>query len=373
MKTHTPEILNLFNLQNLRKTAIQQPNRAEHHQSNQNGLATNTSEELAETYVLASYLASAGEFLEEQYWLKCNTIDHKAQNETYGDFLKPLFRNELFCISPLRDNFTQAGSNHLKKIIKSSRRLSYQAMTCAKKLAQVEQKEFLTRCLSQMSELFLNEEKQQSSHCQSEGHVGPRLYRAFDSLDDVFNLNYQLDRDMSFDHGTQERLYQGSGVGVQSGYSTILLALHYLTLRPGDRIIDLGSGYGRVGLVFSLMRPDCHFIGYEYVPHRVEVCNNATKKLELSQSLSFHMQDLSSLDFVIPTAETYYLYDPFSKSTYEYVLKQIVDISKSKSLTIVTKGNARDWLSQIADDNHWPKPQIIDYGNLCLFKTASHH
>ena len=137
----------------------------------------------------------------------------------------------------------------------------------------------------------------------------------------------------------------------------------------GSSIVDLGSGFGRVGLVYSLLRPDIKFIGYEYVPHRVEVSSNAARSLDLEANLRFKVQDLSSQLFKIPIADVYYLYDPFTEETYQYVLKQITELSKKRKITVVTKGNARSWLTEIACKNSWPDPLVIDKGNLCICRS----
>jgi SAM-dependent methyltransferase len=235
--------------------------------------------------------------------------------------------------------------------------------------SHMEQKDFVIQSLNEMTTHFLKEEKEQEGKLQNLGHQGLQLYRTFDNLDDIFDLNYQLDRDMDVDHLEKERLYERAGVGVQSGYSTILLALESIDAEKGSKIIDLGSGYGRVGLVCSLLRPDIDFIGYEFVPHRVDISNKACDSLELNESLVFKVQDLSLPEFKIPDADVYYLYDPFTKETYQYVLKQIVEVSKRRKVVIVTKGNARDWITQLAEENSWPLPVIIDEGNLCVFKS----
>ncbi|MCR9204027.1 MAG: hypothetical protein NXH75_05595, partial [Halobacteriovoraceae bacterium] len=99
------------------------------------------------------------------------------------------------------------------------------------------------------------------------------------------------------------------------------------------------------------------------------IANRACKILNLDKSLIFLTQDLSLPDFRIPIANTYYLYDPFTYETYQSVLKQIVDISKTQKVKIITKGNARSWVSNLAKENNWPEPLILDEGNLCLFTT----
>lgn len=80
---------------------------------------------------------------------------------------------------------------------------------------------------------------------EEEGDLGPRLYRTFDSIDHIFNFNYLSARELSVPEAqmnSSERLY-------------------------------IGSGYGRVGLVFSILNPELGFIGYEFVKNRVDVSN----------------------------------------------------------------------------------------------------
>ena len=223
--------------------------------------------------------------------------------------------------------------------------------------------------LTTMKDHFSWEEKLQEGRTYADGHKGPCLYRTLDRLDEILGLDYSLDKGASIKNYGGERLYVGSGIGVQSGYSTILLALNHLNIGSGGRIVDLGSGYGRVGLVSALLRPDLDFIGYEYVPHRVQVANEACNTLGLTSHLGFKVQDLSHESFMIPEADVFYLYDPFTEETYAKMLKQMVNLSLKNKITIVTKGNAKGWLSKISLDYHWPPPMEIDGGNLCIFKS----
>lgn len=322
--------------------------------------------QLAHLYINSAFLVTVTGFLKDQLWLK----RQEERDISYCDFMTPLFSNDLLRISFLKDFLIASGEANLKKLAKDSKVIEENVLKQILGACELSQKEFVIESLKEMSLYFLAEEKAQEGRLQSLGHKGPDLYRTFDNLDDLFNLNYQLDRDMVFDTTIKERLYAGAGVGVQSGYSTILLAMENMQLKQGGKVIDLGSGYGRVGLVCSLLRPDVDFIGYEFVPHRVEISNIATKAFGLEENLSFQVQDLSLASFKIPEADVYYLYDPFTKETYHYVLGQIVEYSKDKEITIITKGNARGWLMDIAEENSWPRPVIIDEGNLCVFKTS---
>lgn len=327
------------------------------------------SQQMAYLYTHCALLVTVMDYLKEQLWLsKKNDLSLNIET-TYIDFISPLFQNELLPLTFLKDFLIESAEEGMKELITHSKEIEGRAIELIKSRSSEEQKDFLITSLKQMNGYFITEEENQFGRDQDLGHNGLRLYRTFDQIDELFDLNYQMDREMVVDHDNPERLYQRAGVGVQSGYSTILLALHYGHVKEGARIIDLGSGYGRVGLVYALLRPDIEFIGYEYVPHRVDISNKASYELGLQERLQFITQDLSIASFIIPEADVYYLYDPFTEETYHFVLKKIIEISKKRNITVVTKGNANHWLSKIAKDNGWPQGLVIDYGNLCIFKN----
>ncbi|HAA55336.1 MAG TPA: SAM-dependent methyltransferase [Myxococcales bacterium] len=328
------------------------------------------STEMAHLYVHAAMLVTCMEFLSEQLWLQNKDDRESGVTTSYHDFLAPLLEKEISSAYPLKDFLLESGPTQLKAIKKGTSTIAADVLGEMMCRSRGEQKTFLIKALEEMSVHFLYEEELQEGRLQSLGHLGPCLYRCFDDLDKVFELTYQLDRDMEREHFPKERLYQGSGVFVQSGYSTILLALQHLDLKDGSKVVDLGSGYGRVGLVCALLYPEVDFVGYEYVPHRVDVSNRAAQFLKLDKELHFLTQDLSLASFKVPDADVYYLYDPFTKETYEYVLEQLVEVSKRQQVTIVTKGNARNWLLDIAEDNDWPAPTFFDEGNLSVFTSA---
>ncbi len=328
----------------------------------------------AELFVSSALLVTVMGFLKEQLWLACKEDGSLKEEGNYKNFISPLFNDVLSEIEFLRDFLIKSGPKKLKRVLKIAEMIESEVIEFVLDSTQKEQKEFATHSLKLMKEHFLKEELDQEGREQSLGHKGLRLYRTFDNLDMIFDLDYQLDREMKVDHETTERLYQRAGVGVQSGYSTILLALHQINIDESisskSKVVDLGSGYGRVGLVCSLLSSDLEFIGYEYVPHRVDVANRASQHLGIDENLEFITQDLSLETFSIPEADVYYLYDPFSKETYHYILHQIVEMSKLKPIMVITKGNANHWLEEIALLHKWPKPKFIDEGNLCIFKSS---
>lgn len=322
--------------------------------------------ELSSLYINSALLVTVMEFVKEQLWLKNKEDKNNSGLTSYKDFLTILFEKDLENVGFLESYLEQEGSAKIRSIGKNAKDLENLVVERVLQSAAQVQKEFLSESLARMSDHYIEEENYQDD---GDFHNGLCLYRTFDRIDDVFDLDYKLDQGMIVAPGTSERIFKNSGVGVQSGYSTILLALDIISPKQGSRVIDLGSGYGRVGLVCSLIRPDLDIIGYEYVDHRVTVANSASQYLGLEENLDFQTQDLSKKDFNIPVADIYYLYDPFTKETYQYVLKQIVEISKKQKVTIVTKGNAKVWIKEIADKLSWPAPKLIHSGNLCIFES----
>lgn len=325
---------------------------------------------ITDIYIESALLGTISTFVKEQLWLK-EKVDGEVKN--FKEFLNVIFSSEipqvLYLVDLIASQLDSKGVKSLRGIQKQSENIEKESLKKVMTFSGKEKACFLRRSLLRMQELFILEEALQKGRTTSDGHRGPCLYRTFDHLDNIFELDYQLDRDMKVTEVAKERLYEGAGVGVQSGYSTILLALKEMKAKKGARVVDLGSGYGRVGLVCALLRDDLNFIGLEYVPHRVEVSKRATTHLGLQRRLKFEVQDLSLESFSIPVADIYYLYDPFTYETYQYVLGQIVELSKKQKITIVTKGNARSWLEEISKELGWPSPEIIDEGNLCIFRN----
>lgn len=334
-----------------------------------------TGQELGRFYVKCAMIGTGMDFLTEHLWLKNQEEkDFKIKSSNEG-FILNLLEGDLSPLSFLKEVLLKHShaknlGQRLKRVKKIAYRIEIHVLSLVKEKEGDWKKNFLKEALNNARKLFIEEEVKQSAREASLGHCGMCLYRTFDRLDEVFGLDYQQDKDMLVDNSTKERLYQKSGVGVQSGFSSIILALENCELKPGHNVIDLGSGYGRVGLVCALLRPDVDFVGYEYVQHRVDISNQSCEKLGLEANLSFKTQDLSLDTFIIPDASAYYLYDPFTEETYRHVLAQIIKVSQRQKVIIVTKGNARNWLMDIAKERQWPEPVLMDEGNLCIFKSA---
>jgi len=140
---------------------------------------------------------------------------------------------------------------------------------------------------------------------------------------------------------------------LQTPYIEIRYILSLLGLKEGNHLIDLGAGYGRMGLVMKAHYPETKFTGYEFIPERVK---------EGSRMLpSLKVQDLSLPDFTPEPADIYFIYDFGSRSAIQKTLLDLQSISRQRPIRVVGRGrSSRDaiershpWLSQVISPTHY--------------------
>lgn len=224
-------------------------------------------------------------------------------------------------------------------------------------------RKFVRTAIHEMSELSAHDDI--LAEGVAENRLPETLFRAFELMDEVFQLKSGDESEMILDPHSSERIYKGGAAGVQTSYATILTVLRDLNLPSGAHLIDLGSGYGRVGLVAGLWRDDLHFTGYEFAGSRVERAKLSAERAGVVDHVQFFEQDLGALEFAIPEADVYYLYDPFSAETYLRVVTQLLAIGRQRAITIVAKGNARDWFT----GDVWEAPEFHDHGSASFFRS----
>ena len=323
-------------------------------------------QELAHLFADVTFLISVFKFIQEQHWIEKSK---KASDVIFSEFVKKFFKEELSPVLFFHASLSETSIDKMDSYKSIAENIQKSVLDFAKTFKFPDNKIFAEQTMKLMSELFEFEYQLTLSKNEKGLSLGYSLYRAFDIIDSFFNFEYSTEDDIEKTNPNQERLYQGSGSAVQSSYTTILLALRYLKMNKGSRFIDLGSGFGRVGLVLGLLRPYIQFTGYEFVQKRVETADHASQALNMSSHVHFQSQDLSAKDFSIPEADIYYLYDPFNEETYAHVISQLSLIAKNKKVTIITKGNAKDHFMNSSAKGIWSKPQVFEHGNFCLFRS----
>lgn len=190
--------------------------------------------------------------------------------------------------------------------------------------------------------------------------------RTFDAFDDMLGLDYDLEA-REWWGAPGERLFQGAGPGTQTSYASIVNVLTELELAPGAHVMDLGSGYGRLGLIAGLWRDDLRATGYEFVGARVDCANAAAARTGTAGRVRFETRDLGR--FAVPAADVYYMYDPFCAETYERVVRQLLAHGTRVRVTVVAKASARAWFAPAAAAAGWHPPRVTDEARVLIFTS----
>ena len=141
-------------------------------------------------------------------------------------------------------------------------------------------------------------------------------------------------------------------------YTELYDMIKTLDLSTTKIYVDLGAGYGRLALVLNSICPESFFHGFEIVEKRVIEAQRLFQELDINNA-EMKLADLSSNDFILPTADAYFLYD---FGTQQHICKILDDLSSktSQPFSVVAKGrqcrsiidHLYPWLSQINKPIH---------------------
>lgn len=141
---------------------------------------------------------------------------------------------------------------------------------------------------------------------------------------------------------------------LQTPYTELRFTLTCLAPRAGQRIIDLGAGYGRMGLVLARHFPQVEFLGHEIVPERVA---EGRRVLEAQRCALARLEesDLGAANFRLGAADFYFLYDFGAREAIRKTLGELRELAARRAIVVVGRGRAsRDlierehpWLSAV--------------------------
>lgn len=158
-----------------------------------------------------------------------------------------------------------------------------------------------------------------------------------------------------------QEFWYGLGVhALQTPYSEIIEMIQFVKPKAGDIWVDLGAGYGRMGLALGFVEPSVKFIGYEYVQARVDEGNRVIQNWGIANS-ALRQTDISSNVFQLDAADLFFLYDFGSKSDVYKVLEKLKVQAKGRSIQVVARGRGVrswifmdcPWLSEVYEPTHF--------------------
>jgi hypothetical protein len=175
--------------------------------------------------------------------------------------------------------------------------------------------------------------------------TAPSIQRQHSLLvDRILGIDMSFERRLANSAG-RARHWQHAGVKTWVGLDPQTLNTPYSVLREiclelqltRERVVDLGSGVGRLGLVLQQLAPAVSFLGQEYVGERVDEANRAYLRWGC-QAMRCERADLLSENYVLPEADVYFIYDFGDESALRRTLQRLSERAAGRALRVVGRG-----------------------------------
>lgn len=159
-------------------------------------------------------------------------------------------------------------------------------------------------------------------------------------IDDLYGFKI-VETENVIGHGPSYQGYEiWSGLApeqLQTPYDELRRVLRDCQFSDGDRLVDLGAGYGRVGVIIGERFPNSEFIGIEVARERVKEGNRifANCSFEGCQLLAAEAHGQKT---AIAPAKVYFLYDFGLPSQIEQTLSKIVKSAFCQEFYVVARG-----------------------------------
>lgn len=153
---------------------------------------------------------------------------------------------------------------------------------------------------------------------------------------------------------------------LQTTYNDIYAAFTYLSGANIKRVIDIGAGYGRVGLVLGSFFPEAQFLGIELVAQRVNEGNRIFKKFNLTNCEIINQNVVEEVK-KIPNADLYFIYDFSVKTDIDIVLESVLE-KRIDPFYLVAHGDRVEFLMNKKYQKSWYQSEKVHNTNLRIYK-----
>lgn len=159
---------------------------------------------------------------------------------------------------------------------------------------------------------------------------------------------------------------------LQTPYCEILSALSLFQGQRINRVVDIGAGYGRVGLISSTLFPEAQFLGYEIVKPRQREGQRVFEKYNLENCDIAHKNVLSE-DFELPQAEIYFLYDFSREEDVSKLLKILSSRIRKYSFSLIVSGDRVTKLLKTTYSKFWKHSFPVEESKLSVYPIFRQH
>ncbi len=177
-------------------------------------------------------------------------------------------------------------------------------------------------------------------------------------VDDCKSINREFD----------SRTWIGlDGQVLNTPYSELFEIVQALAPYDISSAVDLGAGYGRLGVVLSAFFPRVTFEGHELIEQRVNEGNQLFRNLKLD-NCCLHQSDIVN-SFELKDFDLYFIYDFSDTQDLKIILKKLEEKFLERNFFIIARGRAIRSLIQYHFPVFWAQENAFHQENWSLYKS----
>ena len=172
-----------------------------------------------------------------------------------------------------------------------------------------------------------------------------------EKLDKILGFDFDsIEKKLSVENRRQDKVVAKQfwigldAQSLQTPYSEVIEMIQELNPQPENLWIDLGAGYGRLGVVLGFLKPEVKFLGYEFIESRVNEGNRIFTKWDLKNA-KIIQTDLASQSFDLQNAEVYFLYDFGSQADVYLIIEKLRNVASKRQIKVIARGRGiKNWI-----------------------------
>lgn len=158
-------------------------------------------------------------------------------------------------------------------------------------------------------------------------------------IDTLIDMNVRAINLLNRGHAKPTHSHMGPAAWSDREYGSSYLflneALKQGGLSEGQHVVDVGSGFGRLGVLIGIWFPHLKFSGFEINPIKVSESQEVKSRLGLT-NIFFYEQDLTAPGFQFPRdVDVFYLFSPLNDESLPVVLDKMRVVATLRPIKVI--------------------------------------